>query len=223
VSASSPTRVMLVDDHASLRRPLAFMIEREPDLTVVAEAGSLAEARAHLQAGTSPDAVILDLNLPDGDGTDLIRDLRRVNPLANTLILSGVVDVRSRARAVAAGAGAVFPKTTEIEELIDAIRRMRQGEVLISPAEAMELVRYAEQVGREDRIVAAGVAELTPREREILRALADGLSDKEIAERLYIGDKTVRNHVTSMLSKLGAESRLQALVIAIRHGVVRIE
>jgi two-component system, NarL family, response regulator DevR len=223
VSASSPTRVMLVDDHASLRRPLAFMIEREPDLTVVAEAGSLAEARAHLQAGTSPDAVILDLNLPDGDGTDLIRDLRRVNPLANTLILSGVVDVRSRARAVAAGAGAVFPKTTEIEELIDAIRRMRQGEVLISPAEAMELVRYAEQVGREDRIVAAGVAELTPREREILRALADGLSDKEIAERLYIGDKTVRNHVTSMLSKLGAESRLQALVIAIRHGVVRVE
>jgi DNA-binding NarL/FixJ family response regulator len=214
---------MLVDDHASLRRPLAFMIEREPDLTVVAEAGSLAEARAHLQAGTSPDAVILDLNLPDGDGTDLIRDLRRVNPLANTLILSGVVDVRSRARAVAAGAGAVFPKTTEIEELIDAIRRMRQGEVLISPAEALELVRYAEQVGRKDRIVAAGVAELTPREREILRALADGLSDKEIAERLYIGDKTVRNHVTSMLSKLGAESRLQALVIAIRHGVVRIE
>jgi DNA-binding NarL/FixJ family response regulator len=214
---------MLVDDHASLRRPLAFMIEREPDLTVVAEAGSLAEARAHLQAGTSPDAVILDLNLPDGDGTDLIRDLRRVNPLANTLILSGVIDVRSRARAVAAGAGAVFPKTTEIEELIDAIRRMRQGEVLISPAEALELVRYAEQVGREDRIVAVGVAELTPREREILRALADGLSDKEIAERLYIGDKTVRNHVTSMLSKLGAESRLQALVIAIRHGVVRVE
>ncbi|HEX3301872.1 MAG TPA: response regulator transcription factor [Thermomicrobiales bacterium] len=214
---------MLVDDHASLRRPLAFMIEREPDLTVVAEAGSLAEARAHLQAGISPDAVILDLNLPDGDGTDLIRDLRRVNPLANTLILSGVVDVRSRARAVAAGAGAVFPKTTEIEELIDAIRRMRQGEVLISPAEALELVRYAEQVGREDRIVAVGVAELTPREREILRALADGLSDKEIAERLYIGDKTVRNHVTSMLSKLGAESRLQALVIAIRHGVVRVE
>ena len=223
MSASSPTRVMLVDDHASLRRPLAFMIEREPDLTVVAEAGSLAEARAHLQAGTSPDAVILDLNLPDGDGTDLIRDLRRVNPLANTLILSGVIDVRSRARAVAAGAGAVFPKTTEIEELIDAIRRMRQGEVLISPAEALELVRYAEQVGREDRIVAVGVAELTPREREILRALADGLSDKEIAERLYIGDKTVRNHVTSMLSKLGAESRLQALVIAIRHGVVRVE
>jgi DNA-binding NarL/FixJ family response regulator len=214
---------MLVDDHASLRRPLAFMIEREPDLTVVAEAGSLAEARAHLQAGTSPDAVILDLNLPDGDGTDLIRDLRRGNPLANTLILSGVIDVRSRARAVAAGAGAVFPKTTEIEELIDAIRRMRQGEVLISPAEALELVRYAEQVGREDRIVAVGVAELTPREREILRALADGLSDKEIAERLYIGDKTVRNHVTSMLSKLGAESRLQALVIAIRHGVVRVE
>jgi DNA-binding NarL/FixJ family response regulator len=199
------------------------MIGREPDLTVVAEAGTLAEARLHLQSGISPDAVVLDLNLPDGDGTQLIRDLRRVNPLAFTLILSGVIDVRSRARAVAAGAGAIFPKTTEIDDLISAIRRMRQGEVLISPSEALELVQYAEQIGREDRIVAAGVAELTPREREILRALADGLSDKEIADRLYIGDKTVRNHVTNMLSKLGAESRLQALVIAIRHGIVRVE
>jgi len=223
MSGPSPTRVMLVDDHASLRRPLAFMIGREPDLTVVAEAGTLAEARLHLQSGISPDAVVLDLNLPDGDGTQLIRDLRRVNPLAFTLILSGVIDVRSRARAVAAGAGAIFPKTTEIDDLISAIRRMRQGEVLISPSEALELVQYAEQIGREDRIVAAGVAELTPREREILRALADGLSDKEIADRLYIGDKTVRNHVTNMLSKLGAESRLQALVIAIRHGIVRVE
>ena len=97
-----------------------------------------------------------------------------------------------------------------------------EGEVLISPAEALELAQFAEQIGREDRIVAAGVAELTPREREILRGLADGLSDKEIADRLFIGDKTVRNHVTNLLSKLGAESRLQALVIAIRHGMVRV-
>jgi two-component system, NarL family, response regulator DevR len=219
---TSPIRVMLVDDHASLRRPLAFMIDREPDLAIVAEAGTLAEARDRLTAGARPDALILDLDLPDGNGIGLIPAMRSTNPQAFALVLSGVVDTRSRALAVAAGAGAVFPKTTDIEDIIAAIRRMHRGEVLISPAEALELAQFAEQVDREDRIVAAGVAELTPREREILRALADGLSDKEIAERLFIGDKTVRNHVTNLLSKLGAESRLQALVIAIRHGIVRV-
>ena len=223
MTASSPTRVMLVDDHASLRRPLAFMIDREPDMTVVAEAGSVAEARDRLVAGARPDALILDLDLPDGNGITLLPFLRSSNPQAFALVLSGVVDARSRALAVASGAGAVFTKTTDIEDIISAIRRMCDGEVLISAAEALELAHYAEQIGREDRLVAAGVAELTPREREILVALADGLSDKEIAERLFIGDKTVRNHVTNLLSKLGAESRLQALVIAIRHGVVRVE
>jgi DNA-binding NarL/FixJ family response regulator len=213
---------MLVDDHASLRRPLAFMIEREPDLTIVGEAGSVAEARRVLALGTVPDATVLDLDLPDGNGTVLIPELRAANKHGFALVLSGVVDARSRARAVAAGAAAVFPKTTDIEDVIAAIRRMCAGEVLISPGEAVEMAREAARIGQHDRVIAAGLAELTPREKEILRALADGLSDKEIADRLFIGDKTVRNHVTSLLGKLGADSRLQALVIAIRHGIVRV-
>jgi DNA-binding NarL/FixJ family response regulator len=213
---------MLVDDHASLRRPLAFMIEREPDLTVVGEAGALADARRLLADGVTPDATVLDLDLPDGNGAALIPSLRAANRHGFALVLSGVVDARSRARAVAAGAAAVFPKTTDIENVIAAIRRLNAGEVLISAADAVELARAAERYEQQDRALAAGVAELTPREKEILRALADGLSDKEIADRLFIGDKTVRNHVTSLLGKLGADSRLQALVIAIRHGIVRI-
>jgi DNA-binding NarL/FixJ family response regulator len=222
VTPSDPIRVMLVDDHASLRRPLAFMIEREPDLTVVGEAGTLADARRLIENGLIPDAIVLDLDLPDGNGTALIPYLRAANRHGFALVLSGVVDARSRVLAVAAGAAAVFPKSTEIEDLISAIRRMCAGEVLISPAEAVELAHEAARIGQRDRILAAGVSELTPREKEILRALADGLSDKEIAGRLFIGDKTVRNHVTSLLGKLGADSRLQALVIAIRHGIVRI-
>jgi DNA-binding NarL/FixJ family response regulator len=223
--AEAPTliRVMLVDDHASLRRPLAFMIDREADFTVIAEAGTLGEARKLLSSGAVPDVAVLDLDLPDGNGTALIRELRAINPHGFAMVLSGVVDGRSRASAVAAGAAAVFTKATEIDELITAIRRMCRGEVLITPGEAVELAREAERMDREQRRVAAGIAELTPREKEILRSFADGLSDKEIADRLFIGDKTVRNHVTSLLSKLGADSRLQALVIAIRHGVVRVE
>ena len=149
MTASSPTRVMLVDDHASLRRPLAFMIDREPDMTVVAEAGSVAEARDRLAAGARPDALILDLDLPDGNGIALIPFLRSTNPQAFALVLSGVVDARSRALAVAFGAGAVFPKTTDIEDIIRAIRRMCDGEVLISAAEALErLIMPSRSVAR---------------------------------------------------------------------------
>jgi DNA-binding NarL/FixJ family response regulator len=198
------------------------MIDREPDLAVIGEAGTLADSRRLLEGGVTPDAIVLDLDLPDGNGTALIPHLREANRHGFALVLSGVVDARSTALAVAAGAAAVFPKSTEIEDLISAIRRMCAGEVLISPAEAVELAHEAARIDQQDRIIAAGVSELTPREKEILRALADGLSDKEIAVRLYIGDKTVRNHVTSLLGKLGADSRLQALVIAIRHGIVRI-
>lgn len=223
MAETPPTRVMLIDDHASLRRPLAFLIEREPDLTVVAEVGTLKEARASLISGAVPDVAVIDLDLPDGDGSTLIRDLRAANVHSASLVLSGVLDARKRALAVAAGAAAVFPKTTDIEDVIAAIRGISAGQILISPAEAVALAREAARIGDQDRITAVGVAELTSREKDILRAFADGLSDKEIADRLFIGDKTVRNHVTNLLSKLGADSRLQALVIAIRHGIVRIQ
>ena len=219
----APIRIMLVDDHASLRRPLAFLIDREPDMTVVAEAGSLAEARRSLAEGAVPDATVLDLNLPDGSGISLIPQLRKANSAGFAVILSGTLDDRTRADAVVAGAAVVFSKAVDIQEIIAAIRRIRAGEVLVSPADAVALARAAAMRESREREVRRAWAELTPRELEILSSFADGLSDKQIAERLSIGDKTVRNHVASLLGKLNADSRLQALVLAIRHGVVRIE
>ncbi len=216
-------RIMLVDDHASLRRPLAFLIEREPDMTVVAEAGTLAEARDHLTAGIVPDATVLDLDLPDGIGVMLIPELRAANRTGFAVVLSGTMNDRTRAEAVIAGAAAIFSKTTDIEELIAAIRRICHGEVLVSPAEAVAMAREAAVRASREREMRQALAELTPRELEILNAFAEGLSDKQIAERLFIGDKTVRNHVASLLGKLGVDSRLQALVLAIRYGAVRID
>ncbi len=215
-------RIMLVDDHASLRRPLAFLMERESDMTVVAEAGTLAAARNHLAAGIVPDATVLDLDLPDGSGVALIPDLRAANRSGFAVILSGTLDDRSRAEAVGAGAAAIFSKTTDIEDLIMAIRRICAGEVLVSPAEAVALANEAALRTSQEREVRRALGELTPRELEILNAFAEGLSDKQIAERLSIGDKTVRNHVASLLGKLEVDSRLQALVLAIRYDVVEI-
>ena len=222
-SAAPPIRLLLVDDHASLRRPMAFLIEREPDLTVIAEAGSLAEARRHLANGIVPDVTVLDLNLPDGNGTALIKELRVVNRAGYVLVLTGALDRAAHAGAVVAGAAVVFAKSAEIEEIITAIRRLCAGEVLVTAAEAVALAREAAIQTSRERVVREALAELTPRELEILSALGEGLSDKQIAMRLSIGDKTVRNHVASVLAKLDADSRLQALILAIRHGVVRIE
>ena len=221
--ATPSIRVLLIDDHASLRRPMAFLMEREPDLTVAGEAGSLAEARTWLAGGGVPDATVLDLNLPDGNGTALIPELRAANRAGFVIVLTGALDGATRARAVGAGAAAIFPKTADIDEIIDAVRRICAGEVLVSPAEAVALAREAAVRNARDHLTRAALAELTPREREILTAFAEGMSDKQIAARLSIGDKTVRNHVASLLSKLGAESRLQALILAIRHELVRIE
>lgn len=212
-------RVLLVDDHASFRQPLAFMLEREPDITVAGQAGSVAEARPLLRG---VDVAVIDLALPDGDGAALIDELRRVNPRAVALVLTASADRRHLARAVEAGAVGVMHKAAGVAEIIAAIRRLGAGEWLLSPREIVEMLRLAGQEREQSREAQAALARLTPREREVLEALAEGLSDRAIAARLYISPETVRTHMASILSKLGVQSRLQALVFAIRHGAVRI-
>jgi RNA polymerase sigma factor (sigma-70 family) len=217
-------RVILVDDHVAFLRPLAFVLEREPDLTVVAQVASLAEARRQLTTGLGADVALVDIDLPDGSGIDLIRALRAANPSAAALILSGTVDARTRALAIAAGACGVLHKSTaEPAEIAAAVRLVRAGEPLISPAEAVALTAEAVRLRERERAAWAALEDLTPREREVLQALAYGLSDKQIADRLYVSPKTVRNHVVNLLGKLGVDSRLQALVLAVRHGLVAID
>lgn len=215
------TRILLVDDHASFRQPLAFMLKREPDFMVVGQAGSLAEARALLNEEI--DVAVVDLVLPDGNGATLVRDLRAVNPQSQILVLTASVDRRDLARAVEAGASAVMNKSARIDEIISAIRSLNAGEQLMSPRELVDLLRLAVQQREQDRDAELALGRLTPREREVLQALAEGLNDREIGQQLHVSTETVRTHMVNILGKLGVESRLQALVYAVRHGAVTID
>jgi DNA-binding NarL/FixJ family response regulator len=211
---------MLVDDHATFREPLAFMFNREPDFEVVAQAGSVAEARQNLGG---IDLAVVDLDLPDGDGTDLIGALRAAKPRGIVLVLTANANREAFARAVEAGAAGVLHKTVRIQQVVDAARDLLSGKSLISTEEVIELLRLAEQTRERDRETYRYAERLTPREMEVLQALADGLSDKEMSESLRVGVGTVRNHLVSIFSKLGVNSRLQALVFALRQGIVEID
>ncbi len=213
------SRVLLVDDHATFREPLAFMFDREPEFEVVAQAGSLEEARG-LLGGI--DFAVVDLDLPDGDGTEMIAPLRAVNPQCLVMVLTASADRETHARAVEAGAAGVLHKSVRVGEVVETARRLVAGEALLSAQEVVELLRLAGQSRERGREAQRSIERLTPREREVLQALADGLSDKEISENLHVGVGTVRNHLVSVFGKLGVNSRLQALVFALRHGVVEI-
>ena len=213
------SRVLLVDDHATFREPLSFMFDREPEFEVVAQAGSLEEAREALQG---VDLAVVDQDLPDGDGTELIGPLRAANPRCLVLVLTASADREAHARAVEAGAAGVLHKSARVGEVVQSARRLVAGESLLSAEEVVDLLRLADQRRQRDREAQRTIERLTPREREVLQALADGLSDKEISENLHVGVGTVRNHLVSVFGKLGINSRLQALVFALRHGVVEI-
>ena len=215
-------RLLLVEDHAVFRQSLAFMLEQEADFTVVAQASSVAEARAHL-AERAIDVALVDIDLPDGSGVAVIQTLQTVNPQGRALVLTGSASHQELARAVEAGASGLLRKTAPLEEIVAATRRLGAGEPLLAPHELIQMLRAAGAQRERERAAQGMVGQLTQREREVLQGLAAGLSDKEIGQRLYISGDTVRNHMARILSKLGVESRLQALVFALRHGVARLD
>jgi len=217
-------KIMVVDDHDTFRDPLAFMLERERDLTVVARPRSLAEAREVLgNVELSVDVAIVDLHLPDGSGADLIADLRAYRQRATALVLSATTDQRHLASAIEAGAAGVMHKSASMGDLVEAVRRLAAGEQLLSQEEVIVALRFLVREREINREAQLAIASLTPREHEVLQALSEGLSDKEIARRFHVGTGTVHSHVTNILSKLEVSSRLQALVFAVRYGVVAIE
>jgi len=215
-------RLLLVDDHIAFRELLALRLAQEPDFTVVAEVSSLAEVRQVL-GRLKVDLAVVDLELPDGSGVALIRDLRTLNPEAQVLVVTVSLDQHAHAAAFAAGASGVLSKTVGAEEIIDAIRRLCAGDALLSPPEAIELLRIVDQQREAERTAHRLLEQLTPRERQLLLLLAEGLDDTAMAERLSISPKTVRNHMVHLLDKLGVNSRLQALLLAARHGIVLIK
>jgi len=213
-------RILLVDDHASVRQALAIVFERDLDCTVVAQTGSVAET---LEAPIGFDVAVIDLDLPNGDAVELIRQLCAANPDGTILALIGGTNQGQIARAVETGAAGVLPKSVRITDIISAIRRLSQGEQLLSPQEIVDLLRRAGQQREQQRDAQLLLARLTPREREVLQDLAEGRHDKEIAQQLHISSETARTHMVNVLRKLGVESRLQALVFAVRHGAVTID
>jgi DNA-binding NarL/FixJ family response regulator len=213
-------RIILVDDHAALREALVVLLEREPDMMVVGEAGSVGETRQLLANKVPADVAVVDLSLPDGQGTDVVKAFLDSRAVEAVLVLTALNELHDRARAVAAGALGVLHKSVPTADIIAAIRRLHRGEALFTPSQIIELLRAEGDHLEKQRNAQSALRQLTPREVEVVRVLAEGLSDKEAADRLCIASKTVRIHVANILGKLGLASRLQLVLFAVRHGLV---
>jgi len=200
--------VFLLDDHEIVRRGIADLLEQEEGITVVGEAGVVAGAAAAIVACGATVAV-LDGRLPDGSGIDVCRDVKSERPETGCLILTSYDDDEAVLAAVLAGANGYLLKEVRANRLVDAIRRVARGESLLDPGLTERVLA---------RIAAATPASpldgLTPRETEILALVAEGMSNREIGARLYLAEKTVKNYVSGILSKLGMQRRTQAAVLA---------
>lgn len=214
------SRLLLVDDHASSRQPLALLLSLALEFDEIVQTGTIAEATALIP---EIDVAIVDLGLPDGDGTALIARIRTSAPHTGILVLTSSSDRDDAARAIAAGAQGVVHKAADLGEIIAAVRAITAGESIVTPQQRLDLerLRAAEtaDLARPPRPIRPPIR-LTPRERDVLARLAEGLSDKEIAARLGIGIETVRTHLAGIYGKFGVESRLQALSAALREGVI---
>lgn len=217
--------ILLVEDHSSFRQSMAMMFSMEDGFEVAGQAGSLAEARkvASKLGDGGIDLGVLDLNLPDGEGMDLISEFREMNPEFAALVLTASLDRAEHARAVEAGAGAVLHKTADLDEIVESLKRLSAGETLIPPEEVVAMIRLASQDREQERQISENIERLTKREIQVLQALSDGMSNKDIAGHLHMSVDTERTHMVNILNKLGAHSRLQALVFAARYGIVEIK
>lgn len=209
-SAAGKARVLVVDDHALLRTGVANIINQETDLEVVAEAGNGVEAIDAYER-FKPDVVLLDLRMPVMEGVEAVRRIRESDPKARVIVLTTYDTDDEIARALKAGAKAYALKDISADQLVGCIRDVLAGKTYIAPAAAAKL---AEGVTR---------VRLTPRELATLRLMADGKANKEIASDLAISERTVKTHLGHLFEKLGVTSRTEAIKVATRRGLVRLE
>lgn len=214
--ASHPIRVFLLDDHEVVRRGLCDLLEAHDDIVVVGEAGTVAEAlervptcRAHV--------VVIDVRLPDGDGVEVCREVRSADPALRCLILTSFADDDALFQAIMAGASGYLLKQVKGHDIVDAVRRVAAGQSLLDPAVTSRVLERLRRGPEEDE----RLARLSERERVILELIAEGLTNRQISERVHLAEKTVKNYVTSLLDKLGMERRTQAAVFAARLGTRR--
>ena len=200
-------RVFLVDDHEIVRRGIAQLVDAETDLEVIGEAGTVLTASRRI-AATRPDVVVLDVRLPDGNGIDLCRDIRSARPDVFCLILTAYDDDEALRSAVLAGASGYVLKDVRSRSLVEAIRRAATGATIQAPDVMMHAARSLNPATAAE---APGPA-LSLRESQVISLIADGLTNREIGERLGLAEKTVKNYVSGLLAKLGMERRTQAAV-----------
>ncbi|TWG11918.1 LuxR family two component transcriptional regulator [Micromonospora palomenae] len=203
--------MFLLDDHEVVRRGLADLLQSSGDIEVVGESGSAQEAARRIPA-LRPDVAILDARLPDGNGIDVCRDIRAVDSSIKGLILTSYEDDEALFAAIMAGAAGYVLKQIRGTDLVDAVHRVAAGQSLLDPAittRVLERIRSGVEQPRE-------LKTLTEQERRILEYVAEGLTNREIAGKMFLAEKTVKNYVSSVLAKLGLERRTQAAVLATR-------
>ncbi|GII52337.1 DNA-binding response regulator [Planotetraspora thailandica] len=204
-------RVFLVDDHEVVRRGVAALLEAEDDIEIIGEAGTAESAQARIPA-LKPDVVVLDVRLPDGSGVDVCREVRSKVPDSAFLILTSFADDDALFNAVMAGASGYVLKQIHGSDLVGAVRTVAAGQSLLDPhTTATMLRRLRDQASRKDPLAA-----LSDQERHILELIGEGLTNRQIGERLFLAEKTVKNYVSNLLSKLSMQRRTQAAALAAR-------
>ncbi len=205
-------RVFLLDDHEIVRRGIKELLEGEPDIVVIGESG-LAEEAARRIPALRPDVAILDARLPDGSGIDVCREIRSRDPEIKALILTSYDDDEALFAAIMAGAAGYTLKQVRGNDLVETVRRVAAGQSTLDPsvtATVLERVRNGPPVDKE-------LERLTNQEQRILDLIGEGLTNRQIGERMFLAEKTVKNYVSSMLAKLGLTSRTQAAIFAAKH------
>ncbi|MEV5301562.1 response regulator transcription factor [Amycolatopsis methanolica] len=202
-------KVFLVDDHEVVRRGVGDLLEADPGLTVIGEASTAAQALSRILA-LRPDVAVLDVRLSDGNGIELCRELRSRLPELNVLILTSYTDEEAMLNAILAGAGGYVIKDIQGLQLVSAVREVGSGRSLLDTRAAATLMAKL----RVDAIESGPLAALSDRERTLLGLIGEGLTNRQIAERMFLAEKTVKNYVSRLLTKLGLERRTQAAVLA---------
>jgi DNA-binding NarL/FixJ family response regulator len=212
-NATGTIRVFLLDDHEVVRRGVRDMLDAEPGLEVVGEASTCAQALARVPA-LRPDVAVLDVRLPDGDGITVCRELRDQLPELACLMLTSFDDEDALLDAIMAGASGYVLKQISGTDLISAVHTVGSGQSMLDPGAAARLMARLRGQATQAPQQPDALAELTDREHDILALIGEGLTNREIGLRLYLAEKTVKNHISRLLAKLGVERRVQAAVIA---------
>ena len=220
--AGEPIRVLVVDDHALFRRGLQMVLEQEEDIEVVGEAGDGAEA-VERATDSMPDIVLMDVRMPKRGGIDACTAIKDAVPSAKIIMLTISDEEADLYDAIKAGASGYLLKEISIEEVAAAIRAVNEGQSLISPSMASKLLtEFATMIKRTDDRQQVPTPRLTDREMEVLKLVAKGLNNRDIAKQLFISENTVKNHIRNILEKLQLHSRMEAVVYAVREKLLEI-